>query len=212
MTTFVLKYRLARDGYQHPAMLNDAARAIRWVRDNAEKYKIDPKRVGIMGSSAGGHLASTALTHFDAGKADAADSIEKQSSRPDFGILCYPVITMTEYTHGGSKRGVLGPDPTPEMVKELSNEMQVTAQTPPCFIWHGNNDRTVPVRNSIEFALALQKAGVPFDLHLYQDAAHGLGLGNRNRPGQPPLPWTGDLLQWLKVNKMLAVESPKPQP
>jgi acetyl esterase/lipase len=203
ITTFVLQYRLARNDYHHPAMLNDAARAIRWVRANAAKYNIDPRRVGIMGSSAGGHLASTLLTHFDAGKADATDPIEKESSRPDFGILCYPVVTMGEGTHAGSKNGLIGASASPELVAELSNELHVTKDTPPCFIWHGVNDRVVPVSNSLNFAAALQKAGVPYDLHIYQNAPHGQGLGDRTPPFKNPLPWTQDLLLFLKTNKML---------
>ena len=132
---FVLKYRLGLNGYRHPAMLQDAARAVRLVRARAADWKIDPKRVGIMGSSAGGHLASTLMTHFDLGDTNAADPIERQSSRPDIGILCYPVITLGEYTHQGSKDNLLGTNPPPELVKLLSNELQVTTNTPPCFIW-----------------------------------------------------------------------------
>src|SRR5205814_5810147 len=122
---FVLKYRLGSAGYRHPAMLQDAARAMRTVRARAAEWKLDPRKIGIMGSSAGGHLASTLLTHFDAGRSDAPDAIERQSSRPDLGILCYPVITMGERTHQGSKNNLLGKDPSPELVKLLSNELQV---------------------------------------------------------------------------------------
>ena len=135
VTCFVLKYRLGSSGYHHPAMLNDAARAMRWVRAHADDYKIDPQRIGIMGFSAGGHLASTLLTHFDSGDTNASDVIERQSSRPDIGILCYAVISMGEFTHHGSKDNLLGKDPSPELVKLLSNELQVTTNTPPCFIW-----------------------------------------------------------------------------
>jgi acetyl esterase/lipase len=126
---FVLKYRLGPAGYRHPAMLQDAARAVRTVRARAGEWKLDPKRVGIMGSSAGGHLASTLLTHFDAGKPDAADPIERQSSRPDLGILCYAVISFGEFGHRGSMNNLLGKDPSPELVRELSNELQVTKDT-----------------------------------------------------------------------------------
>ena len=193
---FVLKYRLGSGGYRHPAMLNDAARAIRTVRARAGEWGVDPKRVGVMGSSAGGHLASTILTHFDGGKADAADLIERQSSRPNLGILCYAVITMGTYTHQGSKNNLLGSAPSPELVKLLSNELQVTAQTPPCFIWHSFEDTAVPVENSLDFAAALRKAGVPFDLHIYQKGRHGIGLA-----AKPPFanahPWAGDCLYWL---------------
>ncbi len=193
----VLKYRLGSKGYRHPAMLNDAARAVRLTRAKAGEWKIDPKRVGIMGSSAGGHLASTLLTHFDAGKADAADAVERQSSRPDLGILCYAVISMGPNTHGGSKGNLLGKDPAPELVELLSNEKQVTKDTPPCFIWHTWEDNAVKVENSLEFAIALRKAGVPFDLHVYQKGGHGMGLGGR--AGGALHPWAADCLYWLKV-------------
>src|SRR5205085_11002011 len=125
VTCFVVKYRLGSGGYRHPRMLEDAARAIRWVRGNAAEWNLDKKRVGIMGSSAGGHLASTLLTHFDGGNPGAEDPIERQSSRPDLGILCYPVITMGEFTHAGSKKNLLGAHPSAELVAELSNELQV---------------------------------------------------------------------------------------
>ena len=175
------------------AMLNDAARALRLVRAKAADWKIDPHRVGIMGSSAGGHLASTLLTHFDAGNPDAEDPIERQSSRPDIGILCYPVITMGEHTHQGSKNNLLGKDPPPELVKLLSNELQVTKQTAPCFLFHTSEDTAVPVENPLAFAAALRKAGVPFDLHIYQKGRHGIGLGDK-----PPFahvhPWANDCL------------------
>jgi acetyl esterase/lipase len=188
---FVVKYRLGSQGYRHPRMLEDAARAVRLVRARAQEWKVDLKRVGIMGSSAGGHLASTLLTHFDAGKPDSVDPIERQSSRPDLGILCYAVISMGPNTHAGSKNNLLGKDPDPELIKLLSNELQVTKQTPPCFIWHTWEDKGVKVENSLEFASALQKAGVPFDLHVYQKGAHGMGLGQNH-------PWAQDCLFWLK--------------
>jgi acetyl esterase/lipase len=203
LNCFVLKYRLAADGYRHPSMMQDGLRAIRYVRANAEKFQLDPKRVGIIGTSAGGHLASTVLTHFDAGDPAAVDPIERQSSRPDFGVLCYPVITMGPLSHAGSKKGLLGDDPSDELVKLLSNELQVSAQTPPCFIWHGLDDKSVPVENSLMFAEALKKQGVPFELHIYQSARHGIGLGDRNPPFTNALAWTGDLVQWLKGMKVL---------
>src|SRR5439155_12045657 len=164
ISAFVLKYRLGSNGYRHPRMLEDVSRAIRFVRAGDAQWNIDPKRVGVMGSSAGGHLASTVLTHFDAGKPDASDPIERQSSRPDLGILCYPVITMGEFAHQGSKNNLLGKDPSPELVKLLSNELQVTKETAPCFLFHTYEDAAVPVENSFAFAAALRKAGVPFDL------------------------------------------------
>ncbi len=201
---FVLKYRLGSAGYRHPAMLNDVNRAIRNVRANAAAWKLDAKRIGVMGSSAGGHLASTAITHFDAGKADASDPIERVSSRPDAGILCYPVITMGPNTHNGSKNNLLGKEPSEELVKLLSNELQVTKDTPPTFLFHTWEDKAVKVENSLEFAAALKRNGVPFDLHIFEKGPHGIGLGVK---GYDPAkddaaklhPWTRDLVVWLKV-------------
>ena len=197
---FVLKYRLGPSGYRHPAMLQDAARALRTVRARAREWKLDPTHVGIMGSSAGGHLASTLVTHFDAGNAASDDVVERQSSRPDLGILCYAVITMGEFTHKGSRYNLLGPDPSPELVRELSNELHVTRKTPPCFIWHTFEDRAVPVENALQFAEALRKARVRFDLHIYEKGEHGLGLGSA--PGDPAHrhPWTADCAYWLKAH------------
>src|SRR5687767_5054941 len=200
ITGFVLKYRLGSAGYRHPVMLNDVARAVRLVRSQADKWGLDRKRVGIMGSSAGGHLASTLLTHFDDGKATSSDSIDQESSRPDLGILCYPVITFGEFTHAGSKRQLLGGDPSPELVRLLSNELQVTKETPPCFLWHTIEDKAVPVENSLLFASALRRAGVPFSLHVYEKGAHGLGLG---RPGREAPPWAEQLLFWFKERAFL---------
>lgn len=200
MAGFVLKYRLGPAGYRHPAMLDDAARALRTVRANAGAWGIDPKRIGIMGSSAGGHLASTLLTHFDAGKAESTDPIERQSSRPDLGILCYPVITMGEKTHMGSRNNLLGPDPSPELIKLLSNELQVTKDTPPCFLFHTADDKAVSVENSLDFARALRRAGVPFDLHISQSGPHGLGLGTHDNSDPSKYhPWTKDCSFWLKT-------------
>ena len=194
VSCFVVKYRLGSHGYRHPCMLQDAARAVRLVRAKASEWKVDPKRVGIMGSSAGGHLASTLLTHFDAGRAEAADPVERQSSRPDLGVLCYAVISMGPLTHGGSKQNLLGRNPDPELVKLLSNELQVTKDTPPCFVWHTWEDKAVKVENSLEFAIALQRNGVPFDLHIYQKGGHGMGLGKTQ-----PHPWANDCVFWLKA-------------
>ena len=195
---FVLKYRLGSAGYRHPIMLGDAARAVRLVRARAADWKVDPKRVGIMGSSAGGHLASTLLTHFDAGKTDASDPVERESSRPDLGILCYAVITLGHYTHEGSKENLLGKNPPPELVQLLSNELQVTPQTPPCFVWHTWEDTAVPVENSLLFAGALRAAKVPFDLHIYQQGQHGIGLADKP-PFAHPHPWAADCLFWLRA-------------
>ncbi len=198
----VLKYRLGSKGYRHPAMLNDAARAVRLTRTHAADWKIDVKRVGIMGSSAGGHLASTLMTHFDAGNPEAADPVERLSSRPDVGILCYAVITMGELTHQGSKKNLLGSDPDPALVELLSNEKQVSKDTPPTFLWHTYEDNGVKIENSMQFASALRKNGVPFDLHIFQKGGHGMGLGG-GRNGGPIHPWAADCLYWLKAQNFV---------
>jgi acetyl esterase/lipase len=201
VTAFVLKYRLG-PRYKHPAMLQDAARAVRTVRARAGEWGLDPARVGILGFSAGGHLASTAGTHFDAGKPDAADPVERVSSRPDVMILVYPVITMREKTHAGSRKNLLGESPTPELVALLSNEEQVTKETPPAFLVHTMTDTAVPVENTLAFVSALRRAGVPFELHLYERGPHGFGLGTArpNRPADPVLStWPARCADWLKL-------------
>ncbi len=199
IASFVLKYRLGSSGYRHPIMLNDAARALRLVRSRAVEFGVDPQRVGIMGSSAGGHLASTLLTHYDGGKADASDPVERQSSRPTLAVLCYPVVTLGEFTHQGSKKNLLGDNPSPELVDFLSNEKQVTKDTPPAFMWHTWEDQAVPVENVLQLATAMRKAGVKFDLHIYQKGQHGIGLQSRPPAFENPHPWAADLLVWLKV-------------
>ena len=182
---FIVDYRHRRKGYGHPAPLQDAQRAIRTVRARAGEWGVDPSRIGVMGFSAGGHLASTAATHFDAGKADAEDRIERASCRPDFAILCYPVVMFDEaYTHRGSQRNLLGEDADPELVRSLSNEKQVTPETPPTFLFHTDEDKGVPAENSVQFYLALRRAKVPAELHVYRQGRHGLGLA-------PDVPGTG---------------------
>jgi len=207
VSAFVLKYRLGPK-YQHPAMLNDAQRAIRTVRARAGEWGIDPKRVAILGFSAGGHLASTAATHFDAGKADAADPIEKQSCRPDLAILVYPVIALsTEYGHTGSLKNLLGDNPSQELVKSLSNELQVTKDTPPTFLAQTNADTAVPAENALLFTLALRKNKVPVELHVFEKGVHGLGLGSGWKGHIPPEPsfepWPGLCTTWLKSQGFL---------
>lgn len=178
VAAFVLKYRLG-PRYHHPAMLHDVNRAIRTVRHGGSKWGVDPRRIALMGFSAGGHLASTGGTHFDAGRPDAEDPVDRVSSRPDRLILAYPVIAMaTEYTHQGSNKNLLGDDPPADLVRSLSNEQQVTAETPPTFLVHTNEDTAVPPENSLLFALALRKAKVPLELHVFEKGRHGLGLGN----------------------------------
>jgi acetyl esterase/lipase len=203
VAAFILKYRLG-PRYHHPAMLQDAGRAIRTVRAGVGWWRLDPHKIAIIGFSAGGHLASTAGTHFDAGKPDAEDPIERVSSRPDRLILVYPVISLaTPYGHSGSARNLLGDSPTQELVESLSNERQVTKDTPPTFLAHTNADRGVPAENSLLFALALRKAGVPVELHLFERGPHGLGLGGGTAQFKiPPDPafqfWPKLCETWLK--------------
>jgi acetyl esterase/lipase len=195
ITAFVLKYRLGPK-YQHPAPLQDAARAVRLVRSKAAEWKIDPKKIGVLGFSAGGHVASTIGTHFDAGQPTATDAIDRVSSRPDLLVLIYPVITMGSFTHAGSKKQLLGENPSPEMVKLLSNEEQVSKETPPTFLVHTANDAGVPVENTLSFADALRKNGIPFELHIYERGRHGFGLGTND----PILStWTARCADWLRV-------------
>ncbi len=205
VTAFVLDYRHAGKGYHFPAPLEDTQRAVRLVRTNAATWKINPARIGLMGFSAGGHLASTVGTHFDAGNAQAEDPIDRASCRPDFLVLCYAVISFSpEITHSGSKKNLLGDKPDPELVKNLSNETQVTAETPPTFLFCTNADTTVPAENSVEFYLALRKAKVPAELHIYQQGAHGVGLA----PNDPVLStWKDRLADWLKIHGLLKKET-----
>ena len=202
IAAFVLKYRLGSQGYRHPRMLEDAARAVRLVRSKASQWGLDSERVGIMGSSAGGHLASTLLTHFDAGDSAATDPVDRVSSRPALGILCYAVITMGGFTHQGSRSNLLGKEPSPDLIWQLSNELQVTPKTPPTFLWHTVEDTAVPLENSLQFASALRKAGVPFDLHVYEKGRHGIGLADK-APYQNVHPWAKDCVFWLKQRGFL---------
>ena len=165
------------------------------------EWNIAPDRIGIMGFSAGGHLAATASTHFDAGKPDAADPIDRVSSRPDFSILGYPVISLVEpWTHQGSKKALLGDNPDPELAKSLSGENAVTAQTPPTFIFQTNADTTVPAENAIYYFLALRKAGVKAEMHIFQNGPHGVGLAMNDVALSE---WSKLLTNWLRVNGLI---------
>jgi acetyl esterase/lipase len=200
VAAFVLKYRIA-PRYHHPAPMLDAQRALRTVRARATEWGIDPRRIGILGFSAGGHLAATAATHFDAGRAAASDRIERASSRPDLVILVYPVITMREQTHAGSKQNLLGAQPDPQLVALMSNEEQVTKETPPAFLIHTVNDAAVSVENSLLFAAALRRAGVPYEMHLYERGPHGFGLA----PNDPVLSsWPARCADWLRLHGFAA--------
>jgi acetyl esterase/lipase len=201
IAAFILKYRLA-PRYHHPVMMEDAQRALRYVRAHAQELGIAPDRIGIWGFSAGGHLASTAATHFDAGNPSATDTIERANSRPDFAILAYPVITCSEwFKHEGSCKNLLGNNPDPHLAEYLSNEKQVSAQTPPTFLFHTNDDEGVPAENSVAFYMALRKARVAAELHIYEHGPHGVGLA----PKDPVLSsWPQRLADWLRVRGLLS--------
>ena len=204
VAAFVLDYRHRGKGYGHPAPLLDVQRALRLVRYHAKKWHVDPGRIGVLGFSAGGHLASTAGTHFDRGKPDAADPVDRLSCRPDFMILCYPVIAFGEsFTHRGSQRNLLGEDAPEELIRRFSNEKQVTADTPPTFLFHTDADRAVPPENSIAFYSALKRAKVPAELHVYADGRHGVGLG-REIPGTAT--WSERCRDWMANSGFLSAE------
>lgn len=196
VTAFVLKYRLG-PRYRHPIEIGDAQRAIRLVRARAAEFGIAADRIGMMGFSAGGHLAATAGTHFDAGKPDATDAIERASSRPDFLILAYPVVSFDPaITHAGSVRNLLGETPDPALIEDLSNDLRVTPDTPPTFLFHTNADTGVVAENSVRFYLALRRAKVPAELHIFENGPHGVGLAL----GDPALSaWPTLLTTWLRA-------------
>jgi acetyl esterase/lipase len=205
VAAFVLKYRLGPK-YHSPIELGDAQRAIRTVRADAAKYGIAADQIGMWGFSAGGHLTASAGTMYDQGNASAADPIERQSSRPDFLILAYPVITMLDpYVHKGSRLYLLGDAPTLAQEQAMSPELHVTAQTPPTFIFSTTDDKTVPVMNSVLFYSALVRAAVPAEMHLFQHGAHGSGLALAN----PQLaPWTELLIKWMRERGYAAAGAP----
>jgi acetyl esterase/lipase len=194
ITAFVVKYRLGQDDYHHPAEMDDGQRAIRFVRAYAPAWKIDPKRIGVIGFSAGGHLATTVATHYDAGQPDAADFIDRASSRPDLQILLYPVVTMiNEATvHAGSRTFLLGANPPDDLKLFLSAEKQVTSDTPPAFICHSTGDHTVPVANSDDYVAALEKNNVPVVYLRGPYGGHGFGLTDA---------WNAQCIAWLRTQK-----------
>jgi acetyl esterase/lipase len=196
----IVKYRLG-PRYRHPAPLQDVLLAIRLVRSRAAELGIKPDRVGVMGFSAGGHLASSAATLFDRDDAKVSDGLEAVSSRPDFAILGYPVIVFgADVTHKGSQRNLLGDAPSADLVARLSTDRQVTAQTPPTFLFHTTEDAGVPPQNSVAFYLALKAAGVPAELHIYEKGAHGVGLA----PGDRELStWPDRMLGWMRGRGLL---------
>jgi acetyl esterase/lipase len=200
VAAFVLKYRLGPK-YHHPVELGDAQRAIRMLRAHSADWHIATDRIGILGFSAGGHLAMSASTHFDAGKADAADVVDRVSSRPDFSVLGYPVISLVEpWTHQGSKNALLGANADPELAKSLSGEQSVTKETPPTFIFQTNADTTVPAENATYYYLALRKAGVAAEMHIFEKGPHGLGLAMDD----PAISeWSKLLTNWLRVHGVI---------
>jgi len=193
LTVFVLRYRLGTAGYRYPAQLQDAVRAMRWVREHAAERKIAANRIGVMGFSAGGHLVATLITRPEDGEVATADPARRTSPRPDLAILCYPVISMTTKPHAESRKNLIGPSPDEELVRKTSSELQVRPDTPPCFVWHTGEDKMVPDDHSLLFADALHEHGVPHDLHLYQKGDHGTGLMGTEHP------WFADLLFWLRA-------------
>jgi acetyl esterase/lipase len=200
IAAFVLRYRLG-PRYHHPIELGDVQRAIRLVRSHAADWHLDPARIGIMGFSAGGHLAMTASTHLDAGNASASDPLDRVSSRPDIAILGYPVISMTApWTHAGSRTALLGDHPDPQLASSLSGENAVTKETPSTFIFQTSEDTTVPAENAIYYFLALRRAGVPAEMHVFERGVHGLGLANAD----PALSeWSKLLTNWLRMHGVI---------
>jgi acetyl esterase/lipase len=199
VAAFVLKYRLGPK-YQHPVELGDMQRAIRTLRSRAAEWHLAADRIGVMGFSAGGHLASTASTHFDRGNAAAPDPIDRASSRPDFAILGYPVITLSEaWTHQGSRTMLLG-DRADTLARSLSTDTRVTKDTPPTFLFHTNADTAVPAENSVYYYLALRKAGVPAEMHIFKDGPHGVGMP-MNDPALSE--WPTVLANWMRASGFL---------
>lgn len=199
ISAFVLRYRLGSHGYRHPVMLVDVSRAIRLVRHGHERFHVDPGRVGVMGSSAGGHLALTACMHGGGGDDRAVDPIDRGSARPDLGILCYPVVSMMpDKAHGGSRRNLLGDAPDDAVARELSGELAASGDMPPLFIWHTWDDAAVKLEPILELCMRLKSLERPYELHVYETGPHGLGLGVRPYDATKKLhPWTVECCRWL---------------
>jgi len=205
VTVFILKYRMAE--YGHPAPLQDVLRSVRLVRSRAAEFGIDPHRIGVMGSSAGGHLAASAATLFDAPEGKTGAALDAVSARPDFVSLMYPVITMKPpFAHMGSRKALLGAEPSDALVERMSVELQVTAATPPVFMVHTGEDTSVPLENSILFFQALRKAGVPAELHLFEKGAHGFGTAAGLGPTSD---WPARLEAWMRAHGWLSRPAPR---
>lgn len=202
VAAFICDYRHRGKGYGHPAPLQDVQRAIRTVRARAKEFGVDPERIGVLGFSAGGHLASTAATHFDAGDAESDDPIQQASCRPDFACLCYAVIAFDEpFTHKGSQRNLLGAEASEDLIRKFSNEKQITKETPPTFLWHTSEDTGVPPQNSVVFYEQLKAHGVPAEMHIFEKGRHGLGLA-QSTPGARM--WPALFEEWLNSRGLLA--------
>jgi acetyl esterase/lipase len=213
VTAFQLDYRFG-PAYHHPVEMGDAARAVRWVRAHASRYRLDTARVGVLGFSAGGHLAATLAVHPDAGDPRAADPVDRRSDRPDFQILIYPVISMeAPYAHRASRINLLGRDPDPGVLDYLSAEKHVTAGTPPAFLVHAESDPVVSFAHSQAYADALRKAGVPVEFLAFAQGTHAFGLAQERtgEPGQPQLAtWPGHCEAWMRSRGILGRVKPAP--
>ncbi|MBL7134775.1 MAG: alpha/beta hydrolase [Phycisphaerae bacterium] len=201
---FSMKYRLPVHGYRHPAPLQDAGRAVKTIRANAKKWNIDPKRVLVVAFSSGGHVATTLATHYDTGTLDAKDPVERFSSRPDYMALFCPVVSMKSHPHRPSVARLLGPNPSAELIDDLSNELQVTARTPPTFLAHARDDKLVPPENSKQYHEALTKAGVATTLRIYRQGGHGVT--------KKPNPWKAHLGDWISEIGILPEGVARPAP
>ncbi len=197
ITAFILRYRLGSAGYRYPSQLQDAVKAMRYIRGHSAKWKIDAKRIAVMGFSAGGHLVSSLLTNPQDGDIESTDENSQISSRPDLAILCYPVISMITKPHKNSRKNLIGESPSDELIRKTSSELQVKTGLPPCFVWHTNEDKLVPPDHSLLFATALHKFAVPCELHLYQQGDHGTGLIGTEHP------WFDDLFFWLRAQEFI---------
>jgi acetyl esterase/lipase len=198
IAAFVLRYRLGTSGYRYPSQLQDAVEAMRQIREQAAKWKIDPHRIGAMGFSAGGHLLTTLLNRPEDGEVPGVDATRRVSPRPDIAVVCYPVISMITQPHAGSLKNLLGDAPGEELPVKTSSERQVRPGLPPVFLWQTNEDKVVSVEHSLLYAAALREHGIPHELHIYQHGKHGTGLIGTEHP------WFGDLLFWLRAHGFVA--------
>jgi len=197
IAAFVLRYRLGKFGYRYPSQLHDAVEAMRQIREQAEKWKIDPHRIGAMGFSAGGHLVTTLLNRPEDGDVPGVDTTGRASSRPDIAIVCYPVISMITKPHPNSSLNLLGDTPDEELLRRTSSELQVRTGLPPVFLWHTSEDKLVPADHTLLYASALREHGIPHELHIYQHGGHGTGMIGSNHP------WLNDLVSWLRAQKFM---------